>query len=178
MSFFTSLPLFLFQMDIRGSIYNLTSSIVPIDPLEQEHKDLALQWIKSGAELFRLQKPDIPKTHLVSYFLALNTLHDKVLLGHHKIADLWLPSGGHIDKGEHPQETVKRECLEELKVNAHFLQEDPLFLTVTDVHVNNQKHTDVSFWFVIQADDQTQIDFCRDEYYRMECPNPDLRVEM
>jgi len=63
---------------------------------------------------------------------------------------------------------VKRECLEELKVSACFLQESPLFLTVTDVYVNVQKHTDVSFWFVIQINDQVQIDFCQNEYYRME----------
>jgi 8-oxo-dGTP pyrophosphatase MutT (NUDIX family) len=38
---------------------------------------------------------------------------DKTLLLFHKKLKMWLPPGGHMDDGELPEETVRREILEE-----------------------------------------------------------------
>jgi len=53
-------------------------------------------WIDSGAQIFRLMKPETPDPHLVAYFLLLDPAQKKVLLVDHKKAGLWLPSGGHV----------------------------------------------------------------------------------
>jgi len=70
----------------------------------------------------------------------------------HRLAGLWLPSGGHVEPGEHPVETVRREAREELSIEAHPLDanEQPVFLTWTKT-VGVDSHTDVSLWFLLQA---------------------------
>ena len=101
---------------MRVAIAKEVESINPADSLEEEHQEDVLMWINSGAELFRLKKPDTPPKHLVSYFVVIDG--DYVLLVDHKNAQLWLPSGGHVDPEEHPRDTVIREAYEELKIKA------------------------------------------------------------
>ena len=97
---------------MRQNIRNELCSIAPLDELERRHIAEALAWIDSGAELCRLAKPATPPQHLVSYFVVVDDGH--VLLVDHRNAQLWLPSGGHVEAGEHPRETVVRELQEEL----------------------------------------------------------------
>jgi 8-oxo-dGTP pyrophosphatase MutT (NUDIX family) len=58
-----------------------------------------------------------------------------VLLGDHVKSGLWLPSGGHVEHGEDPRDTVDREAFEELGIRARFHDRlgagRPFFLTVT-----------------------------------------------
>lgn len=99
------------------------SNIQPLDRLENQHIEDTLTWIKSGASIFRIQKPDIPPKHLVSYFVLLDIVQQKLLLVDHKMAKLWLPPGGHVEVDEHPRTTVIRECEEELGIQANFWQD-------------------------------------------------------
>jgi hypothetical protein len=103
-----------FQLDHmnRHRIRDEIASIKPLDPLEVAHQADALAWVDSGAELTRLIKPATPPKHLVSYFAVANAA--SILLVDHKNAQLWLPTGGHVEPGEHPRETVSRELAEEL----------------------------------------------------------------
>ena len=71
-----------------------------------------LAWIVSGAEIFRIAKPDTPPKHLIAYFMVI--VGDHLLLVDHKNSGLWLPPGGHVDLGEHLRDTVIREAGEEL----------------------------------------------------------------
>jgi len=77
-----------------------------------------------------------------------------VLLVDHLKAGLWLPSGGHVEPGEHPVATVRREVREELGIEAVFSPvtgEHPLFVTVTQTAPAAGRHTDVSLWFVLSC---------------------------
>jgi hypothetical protein len=49
------------------SVVNVISTIIPFDDLESQHIQETLAWIKSGAQIFRLQKPDIPPKALEEY---------------------------------------------------------------------------------------------------------------
>lgn len=98
------------NMNLRRLIGKTVSEIVPFDALEQQHINETLEWIQSGAPLFRIQKPDLPPKHLVSYLLILDEVAQKVLLVDHRLAQLWLPPGGHVDPDEHPNTTAAREC--------------------------------------------------------------------
>ena len=124
--------------------------IVPFDATEQQHFAETLAWINSGASLFRLEKPATPPKHLVSYFVVVDGSH--ILLVDHKNAQLWLPTGGHVEPGEHPRETVVRELKEELGlVVARTAVGPPLMVTVTETVGLTAGHTDVLLWYVVQG---------------------------
>jgi|GEM_PF-3294608 len=57
---------------MREAIYNIATGITPFDQIERNHIDFIRHWIESGAEIFRLQKPDKPDTHLVSYICLID----------------------------------------------------------------------------------------------------------
>lgn len=50
-----------------ANIYGLVQKITPIDVLEETHIQDTLIWIQSGGALYRITKPDVLNTHLVSY---------------------------------------------------------------------------------------------------------------
>lgn len=57
---------------IKKEILTEITSILPVDLLEKEHLDFVKAWIASGAEIFRIAKPDNPNIHLVSYFIVVD----------------------------------------------------------------------------------------------------------
>ncbi|MBA3602460.1 MAG: NUDIX domain-containing protein [Parachlamydiaceae bacterium] len=152
---------------IRSDIYRLVSSISPMDTIEEEHVNFVLNWIESGIEIFRTGKPATPETHLVSYFVVASPDQSKVLLVDHKKAMLWLPPGGHVEPGEHPKETVSREIKEELDIEAEFLCDEPILLTVTKTVGNVAKHTDVSFWYLLKCDPNSVLNYDADEFNKI-----------
>ena len=146
------------------NVAEIISGIIPFDYVESQHIEETLAWIQSGSPIFRLQKPDIPPKHLVSYFILFDEKAQKVLLVDHKKAHLWLPAGGHVEPGENPYETVRRECLEELGISAKFWCTSPLFLTATLTVGHTAENTDVSFWYVLQGDQRVHYEFDSREF--------------
>ncbi len=149
---------------VRSEIHRLVSDLQTLDAMEEEHINFVLHWIESGIEIFRTEKPATPETHLVSYFVMVSTDQSMVLLVDHKKAMLWLPPGGHVEPGEHPKETVKREIMEELGIEAEFLCDEPILLTVTKTVGNVAKHTDVSLWYLLKGDPHSALDYDTDEF--------------
>ena len=146
--------------DLLDDIYMLIENLQPFDDVEARHRRQSLAWLRHTDDVFRRVRPRTPSPHLVAYFLPHDDLDGSVLLIDHIKAGLWLPPGGHVEPGEHPAETVRREMTEELGVPAVFLPqlgERPLFLTVTDtVGMLEQRHTDVSLWFVLASHRDTR----------------------
>jgi 8-oxo-dGTP pyrophosphatase MutT (NUDIX family) len=148
---------------MRNAIRDEVASIEPFDGLERAHCQEALAWIDSGVELCRVQKPATPPKHLVSYFVLVD--RDHVLLVDHRNAQLWLPSGGHVEPGEHPRATVARELREELGLELADDPGAPLMLTSTVTVGTTAGHTDVSLWYVIHADRGVSIGFDAEEFH-------------
>jgi 8-oxo-dGTP diphosphatase len=140
--------------DPSPRLHALIEALVPLDELESEHRREASRWLDSTVDLYRRRSSPVePRQHLVSYFLVVDTTERLILLGDHLKSGLWLPSGGHVEPGEDPVETVRRECLEELAIEARFhpaLGPAPLFITVTDT-LGADPHRDVSLWFVLET---------------------------
>lgn len=153
------------QKTIRDTIFDLISQISPLDQLELDHLNDAKAWIQTGAPIFRIQKPDIPNKHLVSYFVVVDPAEKKLLLVDHKGAQRWLPSGGHVEIDEDPKETVRRECLEELNIQADFLIEEPFFFTVNPTKGLTTPHIDVNFWYVLKGDSSIQYHYDEQEFH-------------
>ena len=148
---------------MRSAIREEVASIDPFDRLERAHCEDALAWIDSGAELCRIERPANPPKHLVSYFVLVD--HDHVLLVDHKNAQLWLPSGGHVEPGEHPRATVARELREELGLELADTPRAPLMLTSAETVGATAGHTDVSLWYVIDADRGAPLTFDTTEFH-------------
>jgi len=142
----------------RSLLLQLIRRIPPHDALERQHRDSVLEWVESGAGLYRTEKPATPPKHLVAYFLPVDPGQGSgdaaALLVDHRAASLWLPPGGHLEPGEDPAEAVRRELREELGWEAQFLFDrvEPLFLTVNRVPDPTGGHTDASLWYALRAD--------------------------
>jgi len=149
---------------MRNQIRQLIKSIKPLDTLESEHISNAIKWIDSGEEIFRIQKPDIPPKHLVSYFVLIDSDKKKVMLVDHIKAGLWLPAGGHVEKNEHPNTTVEREIQEEIHMPANFINQNPFFITQTVTVGKTAGHTDVSFWYILKADSDKKVIYDPSEF--------------
>lgn len=154
-------------VNIRSEIHQIVSAMKPLDALEEQHIRFVLDWIESGSEIFRIEKPATPDTHLVSYFVMTSPEMDRILLVDHEKAELWLPPGGHVDPGEDPKEAVRREAKEELGIDAEFLFDEPLLLTVTKTVGNVAKHTDVSLWYLLKGDPSQVLDYDSNEFHQI-----------
>lgn len=134
---------------MHGTLLEEVSAIEPLDELERWHLADAVAWMSSGVELCRMQKPATPPKHLVAYFPVLDG--DHILLVDHRNANLWLPTGGHVEPGEHPRDTVRRELREELGIDLAAGQVGPpAMVTVTDTVGLTAGHTDVSLWYPVR----------------------------
>jgi len=143
---------------IRKEIYR----IKPYDLLEENTISDIVEWIDSDVELCRLRKPDFPAKHLVSYFAVVDG--EYLLLVDHINAELWLPTGGHVEPGEHPRNTALRECSEELDFKGEFLIDEPIMVTVTETVGKTSGHTDVSIWYALKGDMKISLNFDTGEF--------------
>lgn len=150
--------------NVRDKILDLVVGIDPHDSLEKQHINNTIAWIKSGEQIFRISKPDNPNKHLVSYFVIFDQAKEKILLVDHKKAELWLPSGGHVEIDEDPADTVTRECMEELSIAAEFFYKKPVFITQTVTVGKTAGHTDVNLWYVIKGNSNIKYDFEQEEF--------------
>jgi len=150
--------------NMRDEILDEVKNIEPVDETERLHIDDVLSWIQGPSDIFRIAKPDSPPKHLVSYFVVYDPRVQKLMLIDHVKANMWLPSGGHVEIDEHPRETVRREAMEELELVADFrvIGEEPAFITVTETR-GPGTHTDVSFWYVIVGDSTAELNYDKRE---------------
>lgn len=151
---------------MREQIRKEITSIIPLDELERSHMKDVIDWIDSGDELCRISKPATPPKHLVSYFVCVDG--DHLLLVDHKNARLWLPTGGHVEPGEHPKTTVVREAAEELGIVAEFLLDAPLMVTCTETVGLTAGHIDVSLWYLLSCNRTETLRFNDSEFHSVQ----------
>jgi 8-oxo-dGTP diphosphatase len=148
---------------MRSEIRNEVERVEPFDESERACKVRVLDWIDSGADLCRLEKPALPEKHLIAYFVVIDREH--ILLCDHINAELWLPTGGHVEPGEHPRTTVVREVQEELGITGEFLNDGPFFVTETQTVGKTAGHIDVSLWYLLRGQRTVELDFGAREFY-------------
>jgi 8-oxo-dGTP diphosphatase len=120
------------------------------------------QRIKKG----ELVREDNPKSHFCVYFLPFNPKNKKVFIVHHKKANLWITTGGHIEKDESISKALSREVKEELGLSLNKNQiKEPFLLTITDINNPPQVcrvHFDL--WHLIQTDGENFNLDCQEFY--------------
>ena len=147
------------RSDPRQVVRDAVAVVTPYDEREASDQRWMLDWIDSGASLFRTAKPASPPEHLAVYAALLDEAAGTLMLVDHAKAKAWLMPGGHVDDGEDPRATVVRELAEELRIGPPFhprFGSDPFFLTVTETRPPGT-HTDVTLWFVFAADQTAPI---------------------
>jgi 8-oxo-dGTP diphosphatase len=136
---------------VIDALVGLVETIPTMDPLGELHRAQALGWLLTTDDVYRRLKPSTPDPHLVAYTLVIDRAAEAVLLCDHRLAGLWLPTGGHVEPGEDPAATAAREVQEELGAALPFdpvAGDRPFFVTVTDTAGDPaSRHTDVSLWF-------------------------------
>ncbi|MFA6421943.1 MAG: NUDIX hydrolase [Candidatus Buchananbacteria bacterium] len=149
---------------MQDKILKIVQNITPFDEMEQNHLSDTIRWIKSGSELFRIKKPDTPPKHLVSYFVLIDSKENKILLVDHIKAQLWVPTGGHVELNENPKITVEREIVEELNIKADFVSEQPFFITQSVTVGLAAGHIDVSLWYVLNGNSNLTLRYDAGEF--------------
>jgi 8-oxo-dGTP diphosphatase len=143
----------------RRIVRDLVAGVSPYDAKEAADQAWMLEWVDSGVQLFRLEKPATPPRHLAVYAALLDEDSGSVMLVNHVKANAWLMPGGHVDDQEDPRRTITREVDEELSIAPPFhprFGNAPFFLTVTQTR-GAHSHTDVTMWFVFTGDRQAPI---------------------
>lgn len=151
------------QQGNRAGVRDLAAAITPADDRERADQADCLRWLAGTSDIYRRAKPATPPRHLVSYAVPVDAADGSVFLVDHRLAGLWLPPGGHVEPGEDPAVTARREACEELGVEADFTiaGEAPFFVTVTQAvsvagpaasgpdRIAHRQHTDVSLWYLL-----------------------------
>lgn len=143
----------------RAVVRDLVVGVGPHDEREAADRRWMLDWVDSGAPLFRVAKPATPRQHLAVYAALLDEDTQSVMLVDHAKAKAWLFPGGHVDLDEDPRRCVVRELGEELGISPEFhplTGDAPFFLTVTQTR-GAHSHTDVTMWFVFRGDRRALI---------------------
>jgi len=151
----------------RAAAEAALAAIEPWDPTERAHRSEALAWVRRTAGIWRVAKPATPPEHLIAYVVLVDPTAQRCLLVDHRNARLWLPTGGHVEPGEHPLDTARREAREELGVDATLLPglaTNPLFVTRTTTVGVDAGHVDVSLWYVCAADHSATLQPDPDEF--------------
>jgi 8-oxo-dGTP pyrophosphatase MutT (NUDIX family) len=145
--------------DSVAVVHDVVANLTPFDALESEQIADTLRWLETTDDVFRRSKPATPARHLVSYAVLLDPSSFDVLLVDHVNSGLFLPPGGHVEPDEHPAAAARRECQEELGIEASVTTRgiDPAFLTVTTTNGVDAGHTDVSLWFVFEGTRRVQL---------------------
>ncbi len=123
-----------------------------------------LKQLNSGSGPTKQQNP---QNHFCAFCIPIDIQNKTILLGHHIKADSWIPPGGHIDQGEGPLDTVRREFAEELQ---HNLISEPIELyTASIIQIDNPKQTcktHYDLWYLVYIDEQS-FKFDTNEFYDM-----------
>lgn len=118
-------------------IENLSSSVASYDSVEKEHLDTAQRWLDSKAEV-----------NFVSKYLIIEQNTNQILLVHDKKTHLWHPLGVNIINNEYPKEGVERELKDKHEIEAEFILDKPIFLSVE----NSGYLKEVCFWYLVKGD--------------------------
>jgi 8-oxo-dGTP diphosphatase len=106
-----------------------------------------------------------PKDHFCAFFLPVHQASNSIYLGHHIKANDWIPPGGHIEKDEHPLETIKREIMEELSYEIRSEKIELFDLTIKPIRKKHpcKRHWDL--WYLIFTNDVLGFQFDIREFY-------------
>ena len=102
----------------------------------------------------RLIRADDAGHHFCVMFVPYNPATGEFFIVHHRKARLWLSPGGHIEAGEMPSDTLRREVREELGCEPESLTTaEPFMLSAADIDDPARLcRTHFDIWYALPAD--------------------------
>lgn len=120
----------------------------PLDVLESAAIDhLRGLLVTSSAPFARTTLP----VHVTSSAVVLDATRGLVLLHLHRRLGRWLQPGGHIEPGEHPEDTAVRETTEETAVAVRHPRSGPVIVHL-DEHPGPDGHIHLDLRYLLLAD--------------------------
>jgi len=121
-----------------------------------------LKRLQSGKGLLRYENI---ADHFCVFFLPIHHKSSSIYLGHHIKADDWIPPGGHIEKGEHPVDTIKREIVEELDYELGDELIEIFDLTIKPIRRKHPCKLHWDLWYLIYLKEKIPFKFEKREFY-------------
>lgn len=139
----------------------------PFNEQEKRDKELILQWLQSGDEIFTRENKI---AHITVSAWIVNDKRDKVLMAYHNIYNSWAWLGGHADGNKNLKEVVLKEVEEESGVKeVKFLSTDIFSIEILTVNGHEKKgeyissHLHLNFTFLLEADEKLSLQIKPDE---------------
>lgn len=139
----------------------------PFNEQEKRDKELILQWLQSGNEIFTRENKI---AHITVSAWIVNNKRDKVLMAYHNIYDSWAWLGGHADGNKNLKEVILKEVEEESGIKeVKFLSTDIFSIEILTVDGHEKRgeyvssHLHLNFTFLLEADKKLSLKIKPDE---------------
>jgi len=147
------------QQGLKEEIFKLKNKSQVDQKIWQEF----VQRLENGQGLIREENE---KDHFCVFFLPIHPPSKSIYLGRHIKADDWIPPGGHIEKGEHPFDTLKREMREELDYQLGGEQIEIFDLTINLISKKYPCEVHWDLWYLVYFPEQVLFTFDRGEFHQ------------
>ena len=131
-------------MNIADDLRQRLALIEPVDAREAESIRLTLDRLTWPGDLFDAEHND---HHVTASSFVVSSRG--VILHRHRRLGIWVQPGGHVDRGERPEDAALRETIEETGLAARRL--NPIELFHVDVHPGPRSHTHYDLRYVVIA---------------------------
>ena len=150
-------------MDLKEQIIKYT----PYNEQEEKDKEILLEWLSSGAEVFKRENKT---AHFTASAWVVNKERTKVLMIYHNIYDSWAWMGGHADGEKDLLAVAEREAREESGItDIRPVSEDIASLEVVTVSGHEKRgeyvsaHLHLNVTYIFEADEKQDLSIKPDE---------------
>lgn len=149
------------------NIKEMLTNYVPFNEQEKNDKEVMLQWLSEGQDLFTRNNPF---AHFSASAWIVDTTHTKVLMAYHNIYQSYSWLGGHNDGDTDFIHVATKEVQEESGLQHFHLLSDEIFsieiLTVNGHEKHGQyvpSHLHLNLTYLFEADMQDTLHIKEDE---------------
>jgi len=110
--------------------------------------------------------PENKVSHICSFFLPVHLPSSSLYLTHHRKAKDWIPPGGHVETGEHPLQTARREFKEELDITLTNQKIELFALSIKKINTSYQTcKTHYDFWYAVYCGEKFPFRYDEREFF-------------